>query len=48
MARRRPMRRKNGVSAYHMYLGQILKRARLKGKGEEAEAARKAAFKKAK
>jgi hypothetical protein len=41
------MRRKNGVSPYHMYLGQILKRAKLKGKGEEAKASRKAAFKKA-
>ncbi|MEY3021404.1 MAG: hypothetical protein RIS86_602 [Planctomycetota bacterium] len=44
MARRRPMRRKNGVSAYHMYVGQLLKRAKLKGK---SKAARTAAMKKA-
>jgi hypothetical protein len=44
MARRRPMRRTNGVSAYHVYLGQLLKKAKLKGKSKKA---RKAAFKKA-
>ena len=39
MARRRPMRRKNGVSPYHMYVGQLLKKAKLKGKSKKARTA---------
>lgn len=44
MKRRHAMRRPNGVGAYHLYLGQLLKKAKLKGK-DAAE--RKSLFKEA-
>ena len=45
MARSRSMRRRsNGVGPYHMYLGRLLKAAKLKGKSKKERAA---AFKKA-
>lgn len=45
MKRRHPMRhRPNGVGAYHMYLGELLKKAKLGGKSKSE---RTAAFKKA-
>lgn len=49
MKRRNPMRhRPNGVGAYHMYLGELLKKAKLGGKSkDERTSAFKAAQKKA-